>query len=353
MFNVNEIRRLDDTTLVSHFKTHVVAERKITAEIVEFIKEVDRRKLYLGLGFTSLFAYLTEDIGYTPGSAQRRIDAARLSRDIPELTKELQSGELNLSQISMVAHGLRKKKKQDPKSVVSVKQRRELLDQVKNQDLKKTETAVAQSLDLQIEVAEKKHYQRDESVRREITLTKEEEADFDRIKDLVSHSMPNASFKELIVFLGREFLKRKDPLAKDSISLNCENSKSPNKSACESSNNQMNANFTAKSEAVACQAKRKCRKYMGVQVRRQTHQKYKSCQWKNPLTGKICGSTFQSQVDHVIPVWAGGTNDPENLQMLCSVHNRLKYEIERSRKFSRPALNSFSGMKKEMEFTDP
>ena len=61
---------------------------------------MERRKLHLTFGYSSLFDYLTKCIGYSNGSAQRRIDAARLADDTPEVIDKLESGELNLAQVS-------------------------------------------------------------------------------------------------------------------------------------------------------------------------------------------------------------------------------------------------------------
>ncbi|MBO9667626.1 MAG: HNH endonuclease, partial [Bdellovibrio sp.] len=54
----------------------------------------------------------------------------------------------------------------------------------------------------------------------------------------------------------------------------------------------------------------------------------KCCQFKDRSTGKICGSTRFLQVDHRQAVWAGGSNDLQNLQILCSQHNQHKYRQE-------------------------
>jgi hypothetical protein len=51
------------------------------------------------------------------------------------------------------------------------------------------------------------------------------------------------------------------------------------------------------------------------------------CQFKNPATGKVCGSTFNLQVDHIHPKWDGGGNDPQNLRVLCRAHNIFRYEL--------------------------
>jgi hypothetical protein len=49
------------------------------------------------------------------------------------------------------------------------------------------------------------------------------------------------------------------------------------------------------------------------------------CQFRNPATGKVCGSTFNLQVDHIHPKWDGGSNDPQNLRVLCRAHNIFRY----------------------------
>jgi len=40
---------------------------------------------------------------------------------------------------------------------------------------------------------------------------------------------------------------------------------------------------------------------------------------------KKCGSTENLEIDHIIPIFHGGTNDPDNLQVLCRHCNRTKW----------------------------
>ena len=40
---------------------------------------------------------------------------------------------------------------------------------------------------------------------------------------------------------------------------------------------------------------------------------------------RVCGSTQNLHYDHIIPYSRGGSsNDPDNIQLLCGYHNRLK-----------------------------
>lgn len=45
------------------------------------------------------------------------------------------------------------------------------------------------------------------------------------------------------------------------------------------------------------------------------------CQFVDPRTGHACGSRSLLEVDHIVPVSLGGTNDPRNLRVLCGTHN--------------------------------
>jgi lactam utilization protein B len=82
-------------------------ERRLTHQILQLIAEVDQRKLYLPMAQASLFDYLVKLIGYTPASAQRRIDAARMMQQVPELGSKIENGSLKLSQVSQVQQVLR------------------------------------------------------------------------------------------------------------------------------------------------------------------------------------------------------------------------------------------------------
>ncbi len=56
------------------------------------------------------------------------------------------------------------------------------------------------------------------------------------------------------------------------------------------------------------------------------------CEYKDSVTGKVCGGRYFLEVDHIKPRWAfnhqsdrSEMNDPSNLRILCSEHNRFRY----------------------------
>ena len=104
---MRELQTQSKDQFFMNFKNLVSSKRKLTAEVLEYVKEADRRKMYLDFGYTSLFAFLTKELGYAAASAQRRIEVARLLKELPEIKLDLESGELNLTQVSLVAQNIK------------------------------------------------------------------------------------------------------------------------------------------------------------------------------------------------------------------------------------------------------
>jgi hypothetical protein len=109
----DDLTRLKDEELHSQLEYRVTEERRLTHQILQLIAEIDRRKLYLPMAYPSLYDYLVQGIGYTPASAQRRIDAARLMQQVPDLGIKIESGSLKLTQVSLVQQTLRLVRKRD------------------------------------------------------------------------------------------------------------------------------------------------------------------------------------------------------------------------------------------------
>jgi hypothetical protein len=78
-------------------------EHELMSDLLAHLAELDERRLYLDLGFTSLFAYCTEALGFCKSSAGRRIAVARVCRTYPEAFARIAGGELQLSVLSLLA----------------------------------------------------------------------------------------------------------------------------------------------------------------------------------------------------------------------------------------------------------
>ncbi|OFZ55188.1 MAG: hypothetical protein A2428_11620 [Bdellovibrionales bacterium RIFOXYC1_FULL_54_43] len=105
------LRSLSDSELLSQTQLLVARERKLTAELLWHLREVEHRRLYAEEGFSSLFDYVTRGLGYAEGSADRRISAMRLLKELPGIEPALKSGELSLSNASALQHFFKSEQK--------------------------------------------------------------------------------------------------------------------------------------------------------------------------------------------------------------------------------------------------
>ena len=167
-----------------------------------------------------------------------------------------------------------------------------------------------QALSLPTIIEDKAKTHGDESVTLTITFTKKQMDILKQAQDLIAHAVPEKKWAETLTYLAQKEIQRRTQIKKDkSTKVN---------QPTEHSLNENSPTVTT----VAGAAKRK---HLSIGIKKQVLNKGRCCQYRNPNTGKICGSTRFTQVDHKHSVWAGGTNDITNLQILCSQH---KYRQE-------------------------
>jgi len=203
------LKQMGDSLLHEKIKSLAAEERHLTGLVLEHIAEVDRRQLYIPMAYSSLFDYLTKAIGYSAGSAQRRIDAARLLRKVPEVLVEFESGAIHLSQISKLQRACRQVKKESS-LIVETSMQKEIIEKLKNKNNDETDLILAQELNIKIVKDDKTRTQRNESVRVELTFSKEEMVLIRRAQDLLSHKT-GGGLKETIVEMAKKVVKATEP----------------------------------------------------------------------------------------------------------------------------------------------
>lgn len=122
----NTPSRLSDDELVAEVKRLAFCERGVTVDLITHLAELDKRRLYLAAGFSSLFTYCTEVLRLSEHAAFQRILAARKARRFPVILRMLADGSLNLTSVRLLAPHLTKDNYAELFAAASGKSKREL-----------------------------------------------------------------------------------------------------------------------------------------------------------------------------------------------------------------------------------
>ena len=122
--------RLSDVELLEEVKRLTGVERTATAGLIVALGELDARRLYLGEGCSSLFAYCTQVLHLSEHAAYLRIEAARTARQWPAILRLLAEGALHLTAISVLAPHLTESNHDSVLAAARHKSKRELEEMV-------------------------------------------------------------------------------------------------------------------------------------------------------------------------------------------------------------------------------
>jgi hypothetical protein len=271
-------------------------ERKITNEILTLIHVALERRSYLELGFSSMFDWLVKGFGYSHSAAYRRIEAARLMKAVPEVSAMLEDGQVNLTTLSK-AQSIIKNHEKLTGNKVSPDEKSEIIGKIENKTTEQTEQVLF-SLFPEVKDAEKREQRRpiDENTSRvSVNLPNEAVESLQRAKEILSHKFPHASDGDIIAYALNFLVAKTEPVT----------------------------------QSAAAPASKRVRSedHTKAGARRMIFKKYQGrCCFKDPLSGRICGSRYQVQTDHIIPRALGGSDHPSNLRLLCRQHNLLLAE---------------------------
>ena len=91
------VSALSDQRLLERIKELSGLEHELEVVVIDHLRELQRRRLYLTLGFSSLFDYAVRELGYSDAAAWRRIKAMRLCADVEGARERLRDGSLTLN----------------------------------------------------------------------------------------------------------------------------------------------------------------------------------------------------------------------------------------------------------------
>ena len=307
------IKTISNDALIEDLKKMVADERKLLTTILHHLKEVEERRLYLERGYSSLFAFITEELGYSESAAQRRIQAMRLMRDVPKVEEKIESGKLSLSVASQVQSFIRSEEKRNDKRVMSTPEKLEVIEKLEGTSIRVCERKLAEISPETKVPKEKERPISDEKTFIQFIADEELMDGIERLKWLTSHRNGERRLDELFRMLVELGLEKWDPERREARR---------EKRKTKASDKSLPAPAVDKVTPARCDTKLHRRRSIPAPVRDEVWQRDDGrCQYKDPETGKRCGSRHAVQIDHIVPVARGGTDEASNLRLLCRQHN--------------------------------
>ena len=167
-------------------------------------------------GIEFLFSRVRQAQGF---SAMRRIDAMRMLKVMPELETSIESGELTLTNLSLVKQASETHRK-------TTLEKRALLEVVKEKSKRECERILAREMPEMIP-AEKERVLTETYTEVRVVLNERQRGKLNRLKALLSHKNPNPTYAELIEILSDVALKKLDPFEKKPKKKSAPKTKAP------------------------------------------------------------------------------------------------------------------------------
>jgi 5-methylcytosine-specific restriction endonuclease McrA len=275
--------------------------------------------------------------------------AARAIRAVPEAAGKIEDGSLTLVTLAKVQSVIRSEEKRTGERV-SLEIRSTMIAQTENKTLRETERIAAEHFPEAMQAAGSQSFSSQnfskQNYSNQIVFTEEQIKLLERVRELKSHANFGASLAEIVSALATEYLDRNDPLRREvkprsvvnkslveeSLAVLTEGSSQGGTTVVvgSRSGSKSGSLLVKGSEPVSVSETR----LRGGGRRTSTAPSTRNfvrrragdaCEYQGP-GGQRCGSRFQTQIDHVIPVALGGTNDVRNLRLLCRTHNLLMAE---------------------------
>lgn len=334
---------LSNDDLLQGFTSLIAQDRRTTAQLLAHIAEIDSRHLYLRAGFESMRAYCMHALHLSEDAAAKRLQVARLARELPALFPAIADGRLQLTAVCVLAPWLSAANVEEwiggaaSKTVYEIKvllahrfpqaeslrlddgispqvvvpQHADAISHAskhaKRASTTQTTAPVAKPVEVAPRVRTKISPLSPERYTLQVTLAGSTHDKLRRAQELLGHAVPSGDIAQVLdraldVLLGA-LEKRK-------------------------------FGTTTKAREARPAATQRC---IPSKVRRAVYRRDAGrCSFVDE-EGLRCGSTSRLEFDHIVPVARGGKSTVENLRLMCRAHNQYEAERVFGREFIRSA----------------
>lgn len=319
---LESLSTLSDDEVLTGLEATIGNARKLLARLLAYLAEVEHRRLHLEAACSSMFEYCVRRLGMSDGEAFRRTTAARLVRRFPVLLDKISRGQIHLSAVVLLRDHLTDENHAELIDRACGKTKLEVREMLAARFPKPDaptaihplpeKGAASRQAPLAAVVAKDAPQPTAPTEERrasteplspgrykvELTISAELKEKIARATDLMRHRNPNG---DLAVVLER---------AVDLLIAQLEKER-------------FGRTTKPRSEPPASKAKSARPGYVSNAVRREVYERDGGqCTFVDER-GRRCTSRAFLELDHRVAKALGGTDDAENIRLLCRFHNAL------------------------------
>lgn len=308
-----KVKSYSQSELLATTSELFIREKKISDAILILLAEIQNRRIYAELGYTSLFELLTRHFKLSESTAYQKVSLIKLIREVPEAKAALVKGEATVSNLVLANTYINEQKKSEHN--LNSQEKKKIVDLVKDKSFREAKQELA-LLNPESHIPRDKTRTLNESkVSLSFTIDKELQEKLTHIKNLISHQNPNPTMNELLTVMAditiAEVEKKKGINKKVYTSRKTAEEIAPQIVPVKTDKNTKTNNTVQRSRYISRSVKREVYERAGGQ-----------CQYVS-ANGKRCECKSFLQFEHVQPFSCNGSNESANLIILCSNHNYL------------------------------
>ena len=276
-------------------------------EAIESLRDVQRENVHRLLGKRNLYTYAVEEMGLSEGSAYAMAAIAKKTFEVAEILPAITAGRVSANKMSRML------------SVITQENARELIEFATESTTKELDFKVA-SINPTPKRRTSVRAVAGDRVRVAFDLSLEEHALIERARELIAKE-GKTDLKDAVLTTAREFVGRRDPLAKAERAMARKERKLANQSKPAERKNETITPLRKSPLVPFTRIQLKAEEIHAVNLRDKCQCTFIDAQ------GRRCSERKHLEIHHVIRVSLGGTNALENLTTLCSFHHDLIHQL--------------------------
>ncbi len=279
-----------DLELLDNTKFLVKKEKEFTVQILKNLQEIERKKLFVELGFNSLHGYCVETLGYSSSEAYLRISAMRVMRDFQGVEEKIKRGTLSLTAVGELQMAIVKKEKSESVKIPKTL-KVSLLQALEGKSTRVAQKIVKEKLQIEEKVLNSDVKFKDSTIQ--------------KLKKL-STKMEIENLDDLLLLLIKEKEDRLIEDKQEKVRENLNRTLASAPASCE---------CTPHPGDTPAPENKTLTRYIPVKIKRQVF-------IKANYQCEKCQSKKHLNLDHIKPFSLGGKHNLGNLRVLCSPCNQ-------------------------------